>query len=339
MTRRAKVLILVSLGVVTFLLLIRVRGVLTPFFFAGAIAYVSHPLVRQLEKRDMPRTGAILVTYAIVTCVLLIIIYAALPSLTKELEQIGAGLPEKGEQLEEAVRDTLSKIRRSQLADMAGHLVDVIFRRVEVITGALAKKLTDLIFSLFGSVFNVVLAPFLAFYILRDIDTIRESVISWLPKAWREHAIELAQRIDHVVGGFIRSQLIVSLVIGTSVAGGLMLLGVKYALFLGVLTGVADIIPYFGPVVSAVPAIAIALMQSPMKAVYALVLLVIVQQLESGLIAPKIVGDQVGLHPLSVIFAVLAGGELMGIFGMLVAVPVAATVKVIFTYVGEKSLD
>ena len=125
---------------------------------------------------------------------------------------------------------------------------------------------------------------------------------------------------------------------GGLVALGLSLLGVRYALFLGLLAaGLFDIIPYFGPILGAIPALVLAfLARDPLTALWTFLMFVAVQQLEGSVFEPKIVGEQVGLHPLTVIFSVLAGGELLGVTGMLLAVPAAATVKVTAGFIGEK---
>jgi len=155
----------------------------------------------------------------------------------------------------------------------------------------------------------------------------------------RKDVLDLGRKVNHVVSGFLRGQLIVSCIVGILVASCLSLLGVKYAIIVGIFAGLADIIPYFGPLISAVPAVALALTVSPWTALWVVILLIAIQQFEGSVLSPKIVGDRVGLHPLTVIFAVLAGGELMGILGMLMAVPVAATVKVVAAHVGDRILE
>lgn len=334
-----KLTILVAVGVVTVLFLFRVRGVLTPFFLAATVSYLGYPIVRRLEERKVPRTWAILIMYAMFTVVILFLVFAILPGLMKEMEQIATSLPRQGHRIESFFQSTFGKYQRAQIPDAVKDLIDATVLRLEGIIGSVARKTADIIVGLFASVFHFVLAPFLAFYILRDLDVLADAIVSWMPNEWRKHAVQLARRVDHVVGGYVRSQLIVSAVIGILVTVGLWALGVRYALFLGLITGLADIIPYFGPIVSAVPALLLALFESPITALWVLVLLVAVQQFEGAILQPKIVGDQVGLHPLSVIFAVLVGNELGGIFGMLISVPLAAAIKVIATYVGDMTLE
>lgn len=339
LTRRTKIFILVALLVVVALLLFTVRRVLTPFLLAAVIAYLGHPFVQSLEAKEVPRAWAIVLMYAIFAVFTLLLVFAILPSLARELEQIALLLPEQSRRLEGVFHNYVDTLERIRIPDALRELINATLRRLEGVVTLIARRTADFLVGLFGQLFNLVLAPFLAFYILRDTDRLGEAALAWLPGEWRKNLYELLGRIDRVVGSFIRGQLIVSAIIGLMASIGLSLLGVKYALFLGMLTGIADIIPYFGPVVSAVPALALALIQSPTTAIWVLILLVLVQQLEGSVLSPKIVGDQVDLHPLSVIFVVLVGGELFGILGMLVAVPAAATIKTISGYFGDKIIE
>lgn len=138
--------------------------------------------------------------------------------------------------------------------------------------------------------------------------------------------------MNGILNGFIRGQLVNAAVVGLLISAGLALLGIKYSLFIGLIAGLFDIIPYFGPIIGFIPASVLALAKSPIAVVWVLVIFVVVNQIEANIISPKIIGERVGLHPLAVIFAIFSGGELMGIVGMLIAVPVAAIVRVLLNY-------
>ena len=153
-----------------------------------------------------------------------------------------------------------------------------------------------------------------------------------IPKRYRLTIYSLAKEINLIIYGFIRGQLVNAGLVGLLISGGLALLGIKYSLFIGLLAGLFDIIPYFGPIIGFIPASVLALAKSPISVVWVLVIFVLVNQIEANIISPKIIGERVGLHPLAVIFAIFAGGELMGIIGMLIAVPAAAVVRVLLTH-------
>ncbi|HEX3032252.1 MAG TPA: AI-2E family transporter, partial [Bacillota bacterium] len=138
--------------------------------------------------------------------------------------------------------------------------------------------------------------------------------------------------MDQVLRGFIRGHLLVCGLVGGLSALGLYLIGVPFALLLGIIAGILDIIPFFGPILGAVPALALALLQSWQATIYTLLLFVIIQQVEGNIITPKILGEAVGLHPLIIIFALLAGGHLWGVTGMIIALPLAAVIRVAARY-------
>lgn len=338
MSRQGRVILIVIVALLGGALLFRVRGVLTPFYLGAAIAYVSNPLVNLLQRKQVPRSLAILLVYAMFGVFVLLAVYSLLPSLSRELDEIAAVLPEQTKRLE-GIRDhAFRDLRKLWLPETLQEIFNLTLRRTEDLLGRFAGRVAEVIVGLVSQLFNLILAPFLAYYLLRDLDLLRRVAISWLPGGVRRDAVELARRVNRVVGRFIRGQLIVSIVVGLLIAAGLALLKVRYALVIGLFAGLADIIPYFGPILSAIPAVALGLVVSPVTAVWVIILLVAVQQFEGSVLSPKIMGEQVGLHPLTVIFAVLAGGDMLGIVGMLLAVPVAATLKVIGAYIGERIL-
>jgi predicted PurR-regulated permease PerM len=158
----------------------------------------------------------------------------------------------------------------------------------------------------------LVLAPFLAYYLLRDWEIIRRSALSLIPINSHAEALSLFGRLHRLGSGFIRGQLIVSGFVALLITFGLATLGVKYALLIGLLGGIFDIIPYFGPLIGGAPAVLLGLTRSPATAVWAALWIFLVHQIEGTILQPRIMGEHVGLHPLTVIFAILAGS--MGTF-------------------------
>lgn len=336
MSRRAKAALLLIVAALMLAFLIRVRGVLTPFYLAFAIAYLGNPVIVLFERRQVPRSFAILLLYALVGVAVTLMVYAVLPSLGRELEQIVETLPEQTRRLEELISKTFSDLRRVPVPNALEEVINLGLRRGEALLGQFAAKTAEILVGMVTNVVHLILAPILAYYLLKDYQSIKRVAVGWLPKEARRRVIEMTGYIHRVVGGFIRGQLIVSAVVGALIAAGFSVIGVRYALILGLIAGIADIIPYFGPIISAVPALVLALLNSPLSALWTLLWILAVNQFEASVLGPKIVGREVGLHPLTVVFAILSGGELMGITGMLLAVPVAAAVKVTAGYIGER---
>mgnify|MGYP001029162139 CR=1 FL=1 len=321
---------LVLLGVLAFLY--RVRTVLTPFLFAIVIAYILYPVVRAVEKRGSSRYVAIFLVYAIFGVILGVSFWIVMPSLLKDLEEIARQLPEQASQLEDLGKDAVGFFRRIQLPGTLRDGVAILLERVQVIVESLAGRLMQMLMVTFTHMISLLISPVLAFYFLRDHQAMRESALRYIPAQHRGDALYILQEINSALNGFFRGQILVCLFVGLFIYGGLAFLGIPYAPFIGLLAGLFDIIPYFGPVLGFVPAATLALSKSPLTVLWVLVLFVAANQIENAIISPKLIGDRVGLHPLVVIFAVLVGAELMGIIGMLLAIPFASIIRVILAF-------
>jgi len=159
---------------------------------------------------------------------------------------------------------------------------------------------------------------------MKDAEFFKKGALSLVPRRWRNEIIGTCREINEILSCFIQGQLLTALIIGIMETVALAIIGVKYSPILGFIGGISNIIPYFGPFIGAIPSVAVALIDSPVKAFWT-----VVQQIDNAFISPKIIEGRLGLHPITTILAVLAGGEFFGIIGMLVAVPVTAVLKVI----------
>jgi len=177
--------------------------------------------------------------------------------------------------------------------------------------------------------FDFLMAMIIAYYLMKDADFFREGFLSLFPRKWRNGIITTAREINAVVSNFIKGQLLTALIVGCLEAIGLLIIKVRYPVVLGFVGGIANIIPYFGPFIGAIPAVAVALLQSPAKVIWTIVVFTLIQQIDNNFISPKIIEGRLGLHPVTTILVVLVGGEFFGIFGMLVSVPAAAILKII----------
>lgn len=314
------------------LFLYRVRAVLTPFLFAVLIAYVLYPLVAAVEQRGASRTIAILVVYACVALVLGVAMWLTLPSLLREVDEIARKLPRQAGQLEELGQDAVGFFQRIKLPATLRDVLDTTQARVQQVLESLAGKLIQSLMALFTNIAALLVSPVLAFYLLRDHQAMKEKFLRYIPAQHRGDAQYILGEINAALNGFFRGQLWICLFVGLFIYGGLVLLKVPYGLFIGLLAGLFDIIPYFGPVLGFLPAAALALSRSPVTVLWVLLLFAAANQIENSLISPWLIGDRVGLHPLAVIFAVLVGGQILGILGMLTAVPAAAMVRVVLDF-------
>lgn len=309
------------------LVLWRLRTVVTPFALALVLAYLLEPLVALLERRQVPRPAAILTVYLALALAASLAWVSVMPSAVAELEQLARRLPQQTRQWSAAAEALLARLRPDSLPGVARRATEALADRVERALEAVAARVGNLVVATLSQALNLVLTPVLAYYILKDRERLARGLLELVPPRQRGTVVALALQVDQTLAAVIRGQLLVSMTVGAAVAAGLALLQVPYALVLGLLTGLLDIVPYFGPVAAGVPILALALAKSPVTAVWAAGLLVAANQLEGAFLQPKVMSRTAGLHPLVVIGAVLTGAELAGIPGMLVAVPVASVVR------------
>ena len=319
--------------------LYRVREVLVPFFWAGLLAYLLVRPVRYLEERGFSRTKAILLIYFLGAGTLLLVMALLLPAILRELADLANAIPQYVGFYQSWLQKVQYRYQCSILPDTVRQAVNqALGRTEEKAVMAIGNFLEGLIRG-YSALAILIIAPILSFYILKDIELFKRRFSAFLPTLWRGDILTVLAEIDEVLLGFIRGNVVVCLIVGTLTAVVLGILGVNFALLLGMIAGVAELVPYFGSFIAALPAIGIALLESPRLALYTLLTLLVVQQLEGSVIAPKIIGDKVGLHPLVVVFALFAGGKLWGVMGLLMAVPIAAIIRVILNYIYLKCLE
>ncbi|MCE5285425.1 MAG: AI-2E family transporter [Pelosinus sp.] len=306
-----------------------VRKGLYPFIIGFILAYILNPAVCFFEGKGIKRGWSIMLVYCLLAVFLLFIASQVVPLLLRELEGFARDLPQISNKMELSIQNFQLQYENLALPAVLreaadGHLIEL----QEYIVAAIGGFMQNLI-ELCSYAIGLAISPILAFYLLQDWYRLKEQILLILPGKFRTEVVLSGKDIDKVLSGVIRGQVIVSLLVGTLVTAGLYFMKVKYAFLIGIMAGILDFIPYFGAIIGAAPAVGLALVDSPWLAVKVLILFFVVHQLEGSIIHPQIVGENVGLHPLTVIFFVFVGGEIAGLPGMLLGVPLAGMAKVI----------
>jgi predicted PurR-regulated permease PerM len=328
-SKQFRYVILLLVVSATIYFLYTVRQVITPFFIAMVLAYLIAPVVSNIEQRGLRRTWAILMVYAVLGLGLFLFFWYGVPAMADELGQVARLIPHY---VGEAEKMAYQVEQMTFPADSIDNLIDETVNRLREYIYKTLRGFLDSILGLVSSLFAAVFAPILAFYILKDWELIRDNFLNLMTVKTRQEVIRLGRSIDEILKGFITGNLLVALIVGVLTGGLVALLGVKFALLIGLICGVTELFPYFGPILGAIPSISLAYAQSPRLAVYVALVLLVVQQVEANLLSPRILGEKVGLHPLLVVFALLAGGKLYGIWGMLLGVPAAAVLKILSSH-------
>lgn len=308
------------------------RDGLYPFIIAILLSYFLSPAVEWLERCKMNRAWALALLYMIGGGVLCLVLWKGIPIFLREIEAFAQGLPQISAQFE-AIFLSLDIYQAERFPPILHHVIEQNIAEAKVMTEEFLGALIHRIVSGAEYAVGTAVSPIIAFYLLYDWQSIRQMIFEWIPAEYRYDAGVIAREINRILSGVIRGQVIISIFVGTAITLGLYYLDVPYAILLGILAGILDVIPYFGAIFGAVPAILFGLLMSPMTALKVAVIFVIVHQLESSVIHPKIIGDSIGMHPLAVLFFVFLGGEAGGLIGMIVGVPFAAITKIIFHHI------
>ena len=315
------------------LLLLKVRPILGPFFLAFALAYLLNPLVEGLERHGISRNSSIALVFILIVAVFAAIIFLILPIIYNELSKLAVILPDTIQSLTKRIEQFRAQFKATGLPSRVALVLDQhLGQGEELVADQLNLFLANLPKAL-STVTLYILSPVIAIYFLADWKILEQGFLRVIPQRWRMEWRRLWQDINHVIRQFVRGNIIVAVIVGVLIGVGVKLVGMEYALLIGLICGVSDLIPYFGPVIGAVPSVLLALIKSPGMALKVILIILIVQQLEGNVISPKLMGESVGLHPLWVVFALLASGEIAGFWGMFLAVPLAAVIRVVLKHI------
>ena len=346
MSTSARGWFILALLVATGWLIVLLGPVLTPFVVSAGLAYFCDPLVDRLQrvqirKWTISRTLAVVIMFVVLTALMALALLVILPALVRQAQLLLQNFP--------AWLDWLETTAWPWLSARVG--VDATAIDTAAATGLLKqywRELSGAAFSVIGVMgrggqavltllTNLVLVPVVTFYLLRDWDDLLRRVQGLLPRSKVLVVSKVATEIDEVLGAFLRGQFVVMLALGTIYALGLSLVGLQGAFLIGMGAGLLSIVPYLGSFVGLGVAVAVSLFQFGDILHVVLVLLVfgVGQSLEGMVLTPKLVGDRIGLHPVTVIFAVLAFGQLFGFVGVLLALPVAAALNVVVRHLQD----
>ncbi|MFD0871161.1 pheromone autoinducer 2 transporter [Chlamydia abortus] len=307
-----------------------ISTILAPFIIALIISYVLNPIVTLLNQRKVPRTVAVLLIYAVFITSLSVIMLNLIPVFVTQLAELNEHIPQMTMQAE-SLMITLND--HPLLPDSIREGIYNSIERWEKGISTAISDYIDRIGSTINTLFIAFIVPFIAFYILKDFKLIERGVITIVPKSYRKPTVKLLRDIDQALGNYIRGQFIVCVIVGLLAYIGYWLIDMPYPLLMASLVSIFNIIPYLGPFFGAAPAIIMAATVSWKMVLYVIIVNTLVQILEGNVVSPQVVGRTLHMHPLTIIFALLVGGELAGIIGLILAVPFFAVMKVIVQHI------
>ncbi|MBU6234674.1 MAG: AI-2E family transporter [Alphaproteobacteria bacterium] len=312
------------------------QGILTPFVLGMVIAYLLNPLVKKLQQYGWPRWAAVLTLLTSFLLVMGLGIGLLVPVLMREAAQLAQDIPAWLNASQQWATATAAKLGISNPTDTAAVVQNIqdqagniLKASRNILTGVVAGGAA--ILSFFSFLF---LMPIVAFYMMLDWPKLVARFNDLLPRGKAPTVNTLMGQADQTLAGFIRGQLTVCMLLGLFYGIGLSLIGLKFGFVIGLLAGILSIMPYVGSGFGLLAAVGVAWFTTgdPVMVLSALLVFAIGQFIEGNFLTPKLVGENIGLHPLWVIFALMAGGSLLGFTGLLIAVPVAAVIGVLVRF-------
>ncbi|MDR7870047.1 MAG: AI-2E family transporter [Tissierellaceae bacterium] len=305
------------------------------------IAYALNPIIDKLERKKISRFHGVIIVYLSIVAIIIILALTVIPSSGKEIRRLVSNLPIYFDQLSQIIDSFYTKYYSTLggLPPVFQGIENIVMDNIVKLETLIGDYLTIFvggIISVASKVVSIVLTPILVLYFLVDKDYFKNVIKKLLPKKQREDILYLSTIIDTSLKQFIKGRLLMSLYAGVVTTIMLLILDVEFPFVIGFITGLADIVPYIGPFLGYLPAVFFASISSPIKAIWVSVLWVLIQWSENNLVAPKVIGENMGMHPMIILLSIIIGGGVFGVFGMILSVPVVAIFRIVIKYMIDK---
>lgn len=342
--RNVVAVVVVMLMVLLIVFLIRnktkVLNISIPFIVGITIMYLIKPLLIKLEKIKIARKHGIFLVYGMFLAILVCVIVFVLPKFADNTKELIIKMPEITTGYQSKFYKFIDGLKvdawPKEIKEVAMDKIRVESRNAQEFLISALKNILKSVLRIMTKFFDLVLGMIIAYYLIVDERVFKNMILMTVPKRYRNDVGVVGRNISSIIASFVRGQLLTAVIIGILITIGLFVLKIDYALPLGLIAGISNVIPYFGPIIGAIPAVMVALLVSPVKVMWVLALMFFIQQVDNIVISPKVIEGRLGLHPVTTILSVLIGGEFFGIAGMLFGVLVVAILKVICNRVIER---
>lgn len=317
-----------------------VRTLTLSILTASMLAYFLNPLVKSVKNKfKISDTLAILAVFLVVILIFLILGFTVFPKTVSDVKNLIMKFPEYYKQTLESINEFLGQYEVFKNINLDNNF---IANNLSKIYSKQKANAANLIVSsaknVMSFIFSLVLTPIFTFYFLRDKDDIREKLKKMIPEQKNDRLMKLFSKMHQDMTKYISGKIKMAIFVGFATFIMLLVLGVEFSFVIGIITCVADIVPYVGPLMGLVPAFVFAFIESPIKALWIFVLYLFIQWIENNIVGPKILSEETGFHPIVVLFLLIVGGSLFGFLGMILSVPIALVIKTVYNeYVVNKN--
>jgi predicted PurR-regulated permease PerM len=311
-----------------------------PVLIAGFLYYLLNPMVELLTKRlKVKRIIAIVIVFFILILALVLMISSIIPNLVIQISQLAENIPNFVEQVEtwaygiantEVVKQMFQQVDIMEQLEKMNLSYGALIQRF---LGGLSSSLGSIVGSIASATMTLVTAPFILFYMLKDGDKVVPNIEKAIPEKRRGQVKELLGKLNKTLSNYISGQAIECIFVATFTFLGYLIIGVDYAFLFGVIAGITNLIPYLGPYLGLLPAVAVTIFNDPFKALLCCVVVLIVQQLDGNIIYPNVIGKSLAIHPLTIIIVLLVAGNIAGLLGIFLGVPFYAVCRTIVLFI------
>lgn len=312
--------------------------IISPVFIGLLIAWLFDPIVTAMQKK-IPRLLACIIVFVIFFGGIVLLLCLLLPTFTVQVKEFITGIPGILKEIKSMLNQFFLTISGDSGIDL-NSVKEQVFSSIEEVGLSLTTRLPDMFINMIKSVISggmlLILGIMIGFYMLYDFKKVNRSLLDFIPKKYHDDAKELMRRLNHSLRGYIQGLFAVMFLVFITQSIGLTLAGLKAPMIFALFCALTDIIPYLGPYIGGAPAVLVGFTISPIVGIFTLVSIVVVQLLENNFYQPLIMGKAMQLHPVTIIVGLLLFQHFFGIIGMIVATPVIACIKVIFTFIDEK---
>lgn len=298
-----------------------------PFLIAGVLFYLFRPLIEFLSSKKVPRIIAILLLFISLLSIVVALSLIIGPILQNQVNRLIANSPEIADALRE--QWAIFELNRATFPDYIKDTIDFATKTGQDIIAGIGSNLANILGFITNLIVILVIVPFILFYLLKDGKKAPDQLLNLLPKDQEKDGKAILSDMNKALSTYVQGQVIVSLCVGVMVYIGYLIIGIEYSLILALVAMLTNVIPFVGPFIGILPALIVGFIESPMMMVWVIVVVVIVQQIESNLISPQIMGRALDVHPLTIILLLLVASSLGGLLGLILAVPTYAMLKVV----------
>ena len=343
--KNLSILILITILVLIFYLLNKIHffvfigellTVILPLFIGFIIAWLLSPLINKISSKKIPKIVACIIVYALLLGIVVLALGLVIPNFVVQIKELINATP--------SILDELKNMVNNIFANTDGIIFDNIKKNIFTTIGNMANDISTNIpqtliggtKTLISSITTIILSLMISFYLSYDYQKVTKKIYHFIPQKYHDNTKDLVRRINHSLRGYVQGVLLIMSLVFISQAIGLTLAGLKAPLIFALFCAITDVIPYFGPWIGAIPAIAVGFTISPLTGIFTIISIIIVQSLENNFYQPLIMGHTMKLHPVTIMLGLLIFGHFFGIIGMIVATPAVATLKIILTFIDEK---